>query len=498
LIDDELKKYPEMFLDTNFGDESTTSANAHVTSIQIPHEDSRESKRSGTSKTGRSRKYIPSHRSGAYAILLALCRHSGSTGFMSKEEIMNHGQQYSNHPFKIYDPSRNAYTAWMSMKTLLGKDLVSATSSRPIRYALTDEGAELAAVLNQSYCNTAPATNDLVTATSNIESAPRSNFQMISLNPDFNLENGAAVRNTFYEGKLKQKLEKEQEALRCFEGELKCIPSGSYDILLVLDSREVRKRSDRDFFQFELEKRGVPVLTKQMELGDICWVVRSKSNPNEMYILDYIIERKINDDLASSIMDSRFMEQKHRLSRCGISNLIYLVEGYDPNVFSAAAMTTALSETLISNDFFVKVTKDAQDTVQYLTKITKFLNHQYQDTNFHYLDIHDIKQDTHHALRRALAREGKHCLIPFGTFNSLNSKTKVITYGDLWQKQLLTIRGVSREKVRIITRRYPTFYSLISSLDQCSDEDAQLKIFTDLNLGPALAKKILSTFTLFC
>ena len=44
-------------------------------------------------------------------------------------------------------------------------------------------------------------------------------------------------------------------------------------------------------------------------------------------MLDYIVERKTGSDLASSIIDGRYEEQKFRLKNCGINNVIYLVEG---------------------------------------------------------------------------------------------------------------------------------------------------------------------------
>ena len=43
-------------------------------------------------------------------------------------------------------------------------------------------------------------------------------------------------------------------------------------------------------------------------------------------ILPYIVERKRMDDLAGSIKDGRYKEQKHRLLQCGIQSIIYLVE----------------------------------------------------------------------------------------------------------------------------------------------------------------------------
>ena len=43
-------------------------------------------------------------------------------------------------------------------------------------------------------------------------------------------------------------------------------------------------------------------------------------------MLPYVVERKRLDDLASSIRDSRYREQKFRLRRCGLPHVIYLAE----------------------------------------------------------------------------------------------------------------------------------------------------------------------------
>ena len=43
-------------------------------------------------------------------------------------------------------------------------------------------------------------------------------------------------------------------------------------------------------------------------------------------VLPYVVERKRLDDLASSIRDSRYREQKFRLKRCGLPHVIYLAE----------------------------------------------------------------------------------------------------------------------------------------------------------------------------
>lgn len=90
---------------------------------------------------------------------------------------------------------------------------------------------------------------------------------------------------------------------------------GSYDIMLVLDNREVKVRRDPKEMEDLLRARGVPVSRRALNLGDVCWIAISKIKRHDGYdelALDYILERKRMDDLFGSIKDGRFHEQKVR------------------------------------------------------------------------------------------------------------------------------------------------------------------------------------------
>ena len=56
-------------------------------------------------------------------------------------------------------------------------------------------------------------------------------------------------------------------------------------------------------------------------------VVACRAQPQQEYVLEYLVERKRVDDLASSIRDGRFFKQKAAMRRCGCRCLLYLVEG---------------------------------------------------------------------------------------------------------------------------------------------------------------------------
>jgi len=49
-------------------------------------------------------------------------------------------------------------------------------------------------------------------------------------------------------------------------------------------------------------------------------------------VLDYIIERKILNDLKSSIIDGRYKDQKSRLKASSLKKIYYLIEGSDDRV----------------------------------------------------------------------------------------------------------------------------------------------------------------------
>ena len=95
---------------------------------------------------------------------------------------------------------------------------------------------------------------------------------------------------------------------------------GTFTIELILDNREIRARTDRDYIQDELVKKGVNPIIRSLELGDALWVAKCTDpamlsrygEEGDEIVLDWIAERKRLDDLVGSIKDGRFHEQKVR------------------------------------------------------------------------------------------------------------------------------------------------------------------------------------------
>lgn len=93
-------------------------------------------------------------------------------------------------------------------------------------------------------------------------------------------------------------------------------PAGTYEILCLVDTREMKDAKSRDFIAEELRMKGVNVERRSLELGDVAWVAKRKGTYNQTptevntVVLDFIVERKRLDDLVSSLTDGRFHEQK--------------------------------------------------------------------------------------------------------------------------------------------------------------------------------------------
>ena len=149
--------------------------------------------------------------------------------------------------------------------------------------------------------------------------------------------------------KCKDEMIKGQADIEMAECNIEEDPSS--EVILFIDNREKRNQQDGNYLFDRLSKNGIKIELKSLPLGDFLWVLRVKHSAQQNlmtqlgqkskgtkkkvanvathtdYVLDFIVERKTADDLAASIMDGRYEEQKYRLKTCGINNVVYLVEG---------------------------------------------------------------------------------------------------------------------------------------------------------------------------
>ncbi|KAL9008952.1 MAG: hypothetical protein Q9173_005973, partial [Seirophora scorigena] len=165
----------------------------------------------------------------------------------------------------------------------------------------------------------------------------------------------------------------------------------TFTLELILDNREVRSREDRTYIETELlHKHSIRPLIRSLPLGDFFWVAKLK-DPNflsrygeegDLIALDHIVERKRLDDLIASIKDGRFREQKFRLRRSGVANVVYLIEeiglSQETKTKYWAAMQTAVASTQVIDGFTVKRTKGLDESIRYLARMTRLLRSIYE------------------------------------------------------------------------------------------------------------------------
>lgn len=192
-----------------------------------------------------TREYLPAFRSGPYAMLIALyldSLESSSKGYLFKNEIISLGQPYCLTPMEegTFSPIQGA------IKTLTAKGLVKK-SSIPARYSLAATGMELAERLWNSGERRSSAPPPVVGGIpssspiaerevhhSNLEVSNSEPFETFTLNKE------------------------------------------SFDVILIVDTREIKSREERDFIINRLTEAGVLCKQRTLELGDFLWVARAK------------------------------------------------------------------------------------------------------------------------------------------------------------------------------------------------------------------------------
>ncbi|KAJ3246272.1 Crossover junction endonuclease mus81 [Chytriomyces hyalinus] len=358
-------------------------------------------------KRVRKVEYVPKYRSGAWAILVALKQ--GRQGYMSKHDIFLSGQEHADMPLDT-PGAGTMYSGWAAMKGLKEKELVMAYGNPP-RYCLSEEGSTLVdrmlASMNQTNSVSLPTNAnpksmvDGTNSSSHTQAAQYpSNNRLSKSISNLSEDSSEPASQLSLASSKRQPFAPDTASNQPFRN-LSFAP-GEFEIILLLDTREVKNGANRSFFYDGLVNRNVKVEQRMLELGDVMFIARPKTNGwlseawgqsesfvlmgicstgqyhgDDEIVLEYIIERKTMDDLVSSIKDGRFKEHKvsashrpdpidifkptrlvaqFRLSECGAPNVIYVIEEVSTEsaeYFGMDAVHTAVTQTQLENGFYV-------------------------------------------------------------------------------------------------------------------------------------------------
>jgi crossover junction endonuclease MUS81 len=472
---------------------------------EIPHKQRKKSKNNDgeddsgediepKKKARKPKPYVPALRSGAYALILALSTldENASSG-LTKVQTIELAQPHCDASFSAPADPNSFYTAWNSMKTLVTKDLV-CEKGRPLRkYCLTDEGWDVAKRIkkssdpNQGRLDTFVATEKPPTARAKSNedgfvelgsSPPRPTARQSTNSPK---KPTSAFADIIPQGEVVSNV----SALPTFTPIV--LEPGSFTVELVLDVREIRAKTDRDYMQNNLLTSGVQPVMRALELGDILWVAKVRDPAllsrlgaeGDEVLLDYIIERKRLDDLVSSIKDGRFHEQKFRLRKSGIKNVIYIIEEISMNSDHfqkyEEAVQSAIAGTQVVEGYFIKKTQKMDDTIRYLVSMTKLLKQRYEKKPLHLIPTKVITTGNYMPLVEHLrkTKPSTEFHITYSAFASLSSKSETLTLRDVYLKMLMCTRGITGEKALEIQKRWKTPIEFVEAYKRIEEKEGK-------------------------
>ncbi|RZF43644.1 hypothetical protein LSTR_LSTR009241 [Laodelphax striatellus] len=275
---------------------------------------------------------------------------------------------------------------------------------------------------------------------------------------------------------------------------------GDFKIRLLVDTAETFGHTAKRWKREEeatayLTELGVPFEVRRLTVGDFVWVCQDAASAREL-LLPYIVERKRADDLAKSIKDGRFREQKFRLKQLPIAERIYLVEELkrkDRPGLPFSTLMQAATNTQLVDGFKVKFTNNLKHSMQYLATMTEFLTEAFSKKILlscpkDQLPPFNMKDDSSH-------------LMTFKDFTRNTAKKRKYTVGEMFLKHLLQLRGMSVEKAKAVVSLYPTPSHLMEAYRDCEPSKkrmmlAKLRIGAlGRYLGPVLSVAIHDFYT---
>lgn len=453
-------------------------------------------KKARKSATGRgTAKYIPKQRSGGFAILIALFLHDRNQNGMTKDQIIKLATPYCDRSFTNNAASKEYYSAWSSINTIIKHDLVSVTGRSPKIYFLTEEGKVLAEQLKNTVgISSSPMTDkvDLEGIERSFDNGVRfeSSFE-VSFEASSPLANLASspirrINNPAHNNKYIQQVLSSKNKISSGVSELskRTHDAGNrrfddtryeiwrkedYDVVLYIDNREIRSEQERDHFQRRLSMMGVACEVKALSSGDTIWVAKNRVN-GMVAVLNYLCERKRLDDLCDSIKDGRFKEQKSRMKKTGIKHCYYLVEemiSFNDKVNDIIdSIQSSVAQTMTSGRLYLRRFRDIDETTAFLASNTRAIESFKSDLIVIKPDDIKNQQDYLDILTKfrnkfEVSKQGYECVHLFSSFQDMMGKSNQMTVKEMYMLMLMTIRGVSLDKAVVLQNRFPTPKSLL-------------------------------------
>ncbi|CAL8085032.1 unnamed protein product [Orchesella dallaii] len=418
-------------------------------------------------KQQKGKPYLPAYRSGAYAILIALLNKEGDSdyrGYMTKSELQTDAQRYCDSSMTKPDSKKNShYTAWNSMKILTKKELVMRRGGNPVLFYLTPEGRSLAKKLEDA-------------------------------EKDSQVQRTSGSENMLSDNELLSQDDEDCDVVSPSGPSTIRLEPGKFEIVLYVDTCETNGPGKSQDVINELQKNGVTIYVHRLNIGDFVWVCREVtdvsgnrnrltiSRTNEL-ILSYVVERKRTDDLAHSIRDGRFHEQKFRLRQTKLQP-IYLIESYGKGDWGLAegALERAIANTQIEDGFLIQETSSIKDTCAYLTFMTRHLKDTYEHKT-----IFGCRREDWTNLKGVSTKTEAYMMF-LSDVNDFSVKKTNWKVKEMFARHLMRLKGLSVDKAFAIIQKYPTLGDLLKAYSEFETEKEKENLLSKVEFGTSCRK----------
>ena len=274
-------------------------------------------------------------------------------------------------------------------------------------------------------------------------------------------------------------------------------------LVLLVDTREVRSKTDRSFIESELLEAGVAAEVRQLPLGDFLWVVRcTRTGQTDLapqhssgdcssrsggsagggcssraaagqgssgrgapisqtmeLVTDFIVERKRADDLAASIIDGRYTEQKRRLAESACKRPALLVEGGlgRQDMLSAEALRSAMRSSRAGDGLAVSTTGSAAESVKWLASMDRALRRRLglsESLGWADMTVPMIMEAC--ALATVALPDGQLQPIAYEGFAAASRKTQPVTLMDAFARGIRHVPSLSAARAQALLVFAPT------------------------------------------
>lgn len=435
-------------------------------------------------KPKRRTSWVPKRRSGSWAILIALHKNKGSQKGLRKEDIIASASEYCDVSFTANPAARDFYSAWDGIKTLLNRELVEVFGRAPKLYQLTEAGVAMAKVIMQQ---------------EDIHSSPAPTVDLsfdngVRVTPE--LSHVSRLQLDTPSSPLRRKVLHDVEK-KVFDG----IPYDiwnpeDFEVAVLFDTREMRSQTERDFFQKKVASHKISCDVRALSVGDVLWIAKHKHTGKEV-VLNYVCERKRIDDLAISIKDGRFVEQKNRLLKSALRNVYYIVEegglcDVDRILEMKKSIQTAISMVMTVSNLYFERFRKSDDIVDWVVAMTDILKQKYSSKRLLVLRPPSVETQAEYSeilLQFREKFEGRNakyeCVHTFPTYQAVLSKSDMMTVKEMFILMLMLVRGISLEKAVVIQNHFQTpralieYYQENANLSEEEKKSLLAKLFDD-------------------